>query len=82
MMLLGESLYREDLVAYPANGKHQGMAAFSSRGPTHDGRNKPDIVAPGTMICSAESIYDGVNCGERDSYYTSKSGTSMAAPLA
>jgi len=81
MMLLGESLYREDLVAYPANGKHQGMAAFSSRGPTHDGRNKPDIVAPGTMICSAESIYDGVNCGERDSYYTSKSGTSMAAPL-
>ena len=73
--------YRQDLIAYPANGKQQGMAAFSSHGPTHDGRNKPDIVAPGTMICSAESIYDEVNCGERDSFYTSKSGTSMSTPL-
>ena len=29
-----------------------GMAAFSSRGPTDDGRIKPDIVAPGTYIVS------------------------------
>ena len=29
-----------------------GMAAFSSRGPTDDGRIKPDIVAPGTFIAS------------------------------
>jgi hypothetical protein len=29
-----------------------GMAAFSSRGPTDDGRIKPDIVAPGTYIAS------------------------------
>lgn len=29
-----------------------GMAAFSSRGPTDDGRVKPDIVAPGTFIAS------------------------------
>jgi hypothetical protein len=26
------------------------LAAFSSRGPTKDGRMKPDIVAPGTYI--------------------------------
>ncbi len=29
-----------------------GMAAFSSRGPTDDGRIKPDIVAPGAYIAS------------------------------
>ncbi len=32
-----------------------GMAAFSSRGPTDDGRVKPDIVAPGTFITAARS---------------------------
>ncbi len=32
-----------------------GMAAFSSRGPTDDGRIKPDLVAPGTGIISLRS---------------------------
>lgn len=32
-----------------------GMAAFSSRGPTNDGRFKPDLVAPGTMVTSVRS---------------------------
>ena len=32
-----------------------GLAAFSSRGPTDDGRIKPDIVAPGTYIVSTRS---------------------------
>jgi serine protease AprX len=31
------------------------MAAFSSRGPTVDGRIKPDVVAPGTWILSGYS---------------------------
>ena len=31
------------------------MAAFSSRGPTDDGRIKPDVVAPGTWILSGYS---------------------------
>lgn len=37
-----------------ANSKEQ-MAAFSSRGPTDDGRIKPDVVAPGTWILSGYS---------------------------
>lgn len=33
----------------------ESMADFSSRGPTEDGRIKPDIVAPGTWIASQKS---------------------------
>lgn len=33
-------------------GNAEQMAAFSSRGPTDDGRIKPDVVAPGTWILS------------------------------
>jgi subtilisin family serine protease len=36
-------------------GNAEQMAGFSSRGPTHDNRIKPDIVAPGTWILSGYS---------------------------
>ncbi len=42
---------RDDAVADNVSG----MAAFSSRGPTDDGRVKPDVVAPGTSIVSTRS---------------------------
>ena len=32
-----------------------GLVAFSSRGPTQDGRIKPDVVAPGTFIVSTRT---------------------------
>jgi subtilisin family serine protease len=47
-----------------------GVSYFSSRGPTGDGRNKPDIVAPGEKI-TAPVPKDGAR---------TKDGTSMAAP--
>jgi PKD repeat protein len=45
-------------------GNEEQLAAFSSRGPTDDGRIKPDIVAPGTWVLSGYSDlyqegYDG-----------------------
>ena len=48
---------------FPANpikddrseGNPDQMAAFSSRGPTDDGRIKPDVVAPGTYVLSGYS---------------------------
>jgi serine protease AprX len=47
-----------------------GVSYFSSRGPTGDGRTKPDLVAPGERIdsCSPENDYETMD------------GTSMAAP--
>ena len=76
-----DTVFYNDKIAYPSDGKNQGMAYFSSRGPCKDGRTKPDICAPGTLIKSTESIYDSQNNGTRRSYYTSMSGTSMATPL-
>ncbi|MGX7828366.1 S8 family serine peptidase [Actinokineospora sp. 24-640] len=48
----------------PQTGNPQQVAAFSSRGPTDDGRIKPDVVAPGSWIVSGYSDahqqqYDG-----------------------
>lgn len=54
-----------------------GLAPFSSRGPTDDGRTKPDIVAPGIWIESNCSTQSGT-CG---GHYAWKGGTSMATPL-
>ena len=47
-----------------------GVSYFSSRGPTGDGRSKPDLVAPGEKI---ESAVPGQGLKRMD-------GTSMAAP--
>lgn len=70
-----------DSLADNANG----MAAFSSRGPTDDGRIKPDIVAPGTNIVSNKSHYPGATelwgLHETNSDYVYSGGTSMATPL-
>jgi len=53
---------------------HSGaVAAFSSAGPTRDGRLKPDVLAPGTPIASARAKH---TCGQMIMH-----GTSMSAPL-
>jgi hypothetical protein len=79
-------------VASPATGKNvlsvgatghdfsaDSVAYFSSWGPTHDGRIKPDVMAPGFYVISADNDNDvnSKNCSLR-----SMSGTSMAAPTA
>ncbi len=53
---------------------------FSSRGPTFDGRIKPDIVAPGCRE-SETNPSDGIVSTEQGGGYTTKCGTSMAAPV-
>ena len=61
----------------------QGLAAFSSRGPTSDGRIKPEIVAPGTNIVSTRSHNPkaSVLWGAYNGDYAYSGGTSMATPL-
>ena len=70
------------------------IANYSSRGPTSDGRIKPDLVAPGTHIqgpASQDSAYNATSiCGAAgvnklyypigQTFYTWSSGTSHAAP--
>ncbi|KUL86308.1 hypothetical protein ZTR_08598 [Talaromyces verruculosus] len=63
----------------------EGMAAFSSRGPTKEGRIKPDVVGPGTSILSARSQKSSLGSsniwGTGDETWVYLGGTSMATPL-
>ena len=63
--------------------KGDGLAMFSSRGPTQDGRIKPDIVAPGTNILSVFSQEKDASplWGAYNKDYVWSGGTSMATPL-
>ncbi len=69
------------------NPKTDNITYFSSRGPVRDYFNKPDIVAPGALICSAryDSIYpEGENKYYKpclDNKHIQLAGTSMAAPM-
>ncbi|MBM3321908.1 serine peptidase [candidate division WOR-3 bacterium] len=78
-MSIGDPANLEECIAVgavSADSPHlYGVSAFSSRGPTSDGRVKPDVVAPGERISSCNSGYTST----RD-LYREESGTSMAAP--
>lgn len=76
---------------YPANpikddrvsNNSYGIVAFSGRGPTNDGRIKPDVVAPGTNIISCRSHLSGAGTGWSvyNADYVYNGGTSMSTPL-
>ena len=60
---------------------------FSGRGPTQDGRMKPDLVAPGTHVVGASPQHVGYTgagvCNKNyanSPFYSLVSGTSQAAP--
>ena len=56
-----------------------GVSYFSAKGPTADGRMKPDLVAPGERIVSCARMADaGGDAGVIP--FREDSGTSMAAP--
>jgi len=70
--------YRPEYGAY--SDDEDQVAGFSSRGPTSDGRIKPDIVAPGTSIFSTRSILSDAYADIAGAYGL-MSGTSMATPI-
>lgn len=57
-----------------------GVSYFSSKGPTGDGRLKPDLVAPGERItsCGTGRLLEGAQSDGLA--YIDSTGTSMAAP--
>ncbi|HEX8253006.1 MAG TPA: S8 family serine peptidase [Thermoanaerobaculia bacterium] len=71
---MGATASAKNVIAVGAavsSGTFVDIASFSSRGPTDDGRVKPDVVARGTGVISTTP---GGN-------YGSNQGTSMAAPV-
>jgi subtilisin family serine protease len=80
---IGDPANLEEAIAvgsiHKTNPHTYGVSYFSSRGPTADGRLKPDLVAPGERILSARHKWPKDAATARD-LYVEMSGTSMAAP--
>ena len=68
-----------------------GISSFSSKGPSRDGRVKPDITAPGEVIVApfnrsayfsfGNGLYDTIHWNGQIENYGTMSGTSMSAPV-
>ena len=84
-LLLSFCFATEPILSDTLSDDANGMAAFSSRGPTDDGRIKPDLVAPGTNIVSTRSYGSGASTlwgvHETNGNYVYSGGTSMSTPL-
>nr|MBN2276143.1 S8 family serine peptidase [candidate division Zixibacteria bacterium] len=62
-----------DILACGAVDQYESIASFSSRGPTYDGRTKPEVCAMGVSTHCAD--------GAGNNFYTIKNGTSLSTPL-
>jgi serine protease AprX len=69
------------VITVGASDDNDKIADFSSRGPTVDGFEKPDVVAPGVNIIAGRSKNTALG-RVVDDYYVELSGTSMATPFA
>ncbi|MFB3908144.1 MAG: S8 family serine peptidase [Candidatus Eisenbacteria bacterium] len=70
---LGEPADADTMLACGAVSNENSIANFSSRGPTADGRTKPEVVARGVDTWCADA-------NDTDTY-TDASGTSLSTPL-
>ena len=80
---IGDPANLEEAIAvgsvHTASPHTYGVSYFSSRGPTADGRQKPDVVAPGERVVSCRHRFARSATTDRQ-LYVEMSGTSMAAP--
>ncbi|KAF0720398.1 Aste57867_328 [Aphanomyces stellatus] len=70
----------EGVFGCPSAFNPQSVASFSSMGPTKDGRLKPDFVAPGQILSSAQS--EAAKSTVKSSKLCPLQGTSQATPVA
>ena len=101
VICVGATYYRPGITNYLGEWKEAGIGdygewgAYSSVGPTFDGRIKPDVMAPGSNIISSYSSYYLENnptandikwdvahftFNDRTYAWNSNSGTSMSSP--
>lgn len=77
---VGSPAGAKGVIAVGATHKDDSLARFSARGPTADGRSKPDLCAPGVDIIGPRA--HGTSMGHPiDEWFTQASGTSFAAPI-
>ncbi len=67
-----------DILSVAAVGVDSAIAGFSSRGPSYDGRIKPDIASVGVNTACVYPYYDEAYWY----YYGEANGTSLAGPVA
>jgi subtilisin family serine protease len=81
---IGDPANLEEAIAVGSTHKSRphtyGVSYFSSRGPTADGRRKPDVVAPGERIWSALHRPKTRRARKVEDLYIEMGGTSMACP--
>jgi serine protease AprX len=65
-----------DAITVGASDRSDAIASFSSRGPTYDGRVKPDVTNMGVGLVAAKAGGTAAS-----GYYKAMSGTSMATPM-
>ncbi|MCL2038963.1 MAG: S8 family peptidase [Bacteroidetes bacterium] len=94
---VGAYVTRDTIVPFagnktPTSQTINNIANFSSKGPLTDGRIKPDITAPGSILYSALHSFVGISNAYKDLYVTDKTpnatyefiaaqGTSMSSPM-
>ncbi|WP_456366597.1 S8 family serine peptidase [Thermococcus sp.] len=77
---VGSPAAASKVITVGAVDKNDVITDFSSRGPTADGRLKPEVVAPGNWIIAARASGTQLTDVTIGQYYVAASGTSMATP--
>ncbi len=77
---VGSPAAASKVITVGAVDKNDVITDFSSRGPTADGRLKPEVVAPGNWIIAARASGTQLTDVTIGDYYVAASGTSMATP--
>ncbi|WP_297549030.1 S8 family serine peptidase [Thermococcus sp.] len=77
---IGSPAAAPDVITVGAVDKNDVITSFSSRGPTADGRLKPEVVAPGNWIISDRAAGTQLTDELVGQYYVAAPGTSMATP--